>query len=108
MSGCSRSFGRTTLQQRRALPSLLIVGCIRCGGENLFKEMIKDEELLDIGLAAFGREGYAKFVAGIREHNPEGKTHLCRLSARKIVGEMKKEAIDQWFYACALESKLQE
>ncbi len=69
-------------------------------------EPITDEELLEIGMAAFGREGYAKFVAGIREHNPEGKTHLCRLSARQILGQMKQEAIDQWFYAVALEAKL--
>jgi len=67
-----------------------------------------DEELLDIAMVKFGREGYAKFQGGIREHNPEGKTHLCRLSPRQILQEMKKEALDQWFYCCAMEIKLQE
>jgi len=69
---------------------------------------VTDEELLDIGMVKFGREGCAKFMAGIKEHNPEGKTHLCRLSARQLLGEMKKEAIDQWFYCCAMEIKLAE
>jgi len=67
-----------------------------------------DEQLLEIAMAAFGREGYAKFQKGISEHNPEGKTHLCRLSPRQILHEMKKEALDQWFYCCAMEIKLAE
>ena len=65
-----------------------------------------DEQLLAIGLAKFGREASAKFQAGIQEHNPNGDRHLCRLDAKTILEQMKAEAIDQWFYACALEQKL--
>jgi len=68
--------------------------------------MTTDEELRDIVLAKFKDEAFAKFTQGIREHNPEGLTHLCRLSAMQLVGEMKKEAIDQFSYACALEEVL--
>lgn len=69
---------------------------------------ISDEQLLDIGLARFEREGAAKFRAGIEEHNPAGTTPLCRLTARALLRQQKQEVIDAWFYLCALEIKLTE
>jgi len=68
--------------------------------------MLTDEQLREAALAKFQSEAFAKFTAGIEEHNPEGLTHLCRLKPLQLVGEMKKEAIDQFFYACALEEVL--
>ena len=65
--------------------------------------MLTDEQLREAALAKFQSEAFAKFTAGIEEHNPEGLTHLCRLKPLQLVGEMKMEAIDQFFYACALE-----
>ena len=65
-----------------------------------------DTELLALGLRKFQVEAEVKFIAGIQEHNPDGDRHLCRLEPLKIVQQMKQEAIDQWFYCCALEQKL--
>ena len=67
-----------------------------------------DEQLLEIGMAKFGKEAVAKFLAGMAEHNPNGNKHLCRLSARQLLEQQKYEIIDQWFYICALEQKLNE
>ncbi len=72
------------------------------------KTTVNDEQLLDIGLANFAQEGCAKFMAGIAEHNPDGVTPLCRLSARDILYQQKQEVIDSWFYLCAMEIKLAE
>jgi len=67
-----------------------------------------DKQLLEIGMAKFGKEAVAKFLAGMAEHNPHGNKHLCRLSVRQLLEQQKYEIIDQWFYICALEQKLNE
>jgi len=67
-----------------------------------------DKQLLEIGMAKFGKEAVSKFLAGMAEHNPNGNKHLCRLSARQLLEQQKYEIIDQWFYLCALEQKLNE
>lgn len=62
-----------------------------------------DEQLRDKWLAEFQAEGYAKFTAGIKEHNPDGTKGIGRMTIEQLAREMKNEAIDQYFYACALE-----
>lgn len=61
-----------------------------------------DEVLRDRWLAKFQAEAHAKFTAGIREHNPDGSKGMARMSLEQLAREMKNEAIDQYFYACAL------
>ena len=78
--------------------------CPRCEEEeeNLM-ETTTDEQLRDKWLAEFQAEGYAKFTAGIKEHNPDGTKGIGRMTIEQLAREMKNEAIDQYFYACALE-----
>ena len=64
--------------------------------------MKTDEELRDKWLAQFQIEAYDKFTAGIKEHNPDGSRGLARLTVEQLAQCMKEEAIDQYFYACAL------
>ena len=61
-----------------------------------------DEQLRDKWLARFQVEGRAKFTAGIEEHNPAGDKGMARMTVRQLAEAMKDEAIDQYFYACAL------
>ena len=61
-----------------------------------------DEQLRDKWLARFQVEAWAKFTAGIEEHNPDGDKGMARMTVRQLAEAMKDEAIDQYFYACAL------
>jgi len=61
-----------------------------------------DEQLRDKWLARFQSEAHAKFTAGIKEHNPDGDKGMARMTVRQLAEAMKDEAIDQYFYACAL------
>jgi hypothetical protein len=61
-----------------------------------------DEQLRDKWLAKFQSEAHAKFTAGIKEHNPDGTKGIGRMTVEQLAAEMKNEAIDQYFYACAL------
>ena len=61
-----------------------------------------DEQLRDKWLARFQAEAPAKFTAGIKEHNPAGDKGMARMTVRQLAEAMKDEAIDQYFYACAL------
>ena len=61
-----------------------------------------DEQLRDKWLARFQAEAHAKFTAGIKEHNPDGSRGMARMTVRQLAEAMKDEAIDQYFYACAL------
>ena len=73
-------------------------GCPRCAeGDNE-----TDEQLRDKWLARFQIEAHAKFTAGIEEHNPAGDKGMARMTSRQLAEAMKDEAIDQYFYACAL------
>ena len=65
-------------------------------------EITTDEQLRDKWLAMFQAEAHAKFTAGIREHNPDGDKGMARMTVEQLAAEMKNEAIDQYFYACAL------
>jgi len=73
-------------------------GCPRCAKD----DNETDEQLRDKWLARFQAEGGAKFTAGIEEHNPAGDKGMARMTSRQLAEAMKDEAIDQYFYACAL------
>jgi len=74
-------------------------GCPRCAED----DNETDEQLRDKWLAEFQVEAHAKFTAGIEEHNPDGTKGIGRMTVEQLAREMKNEAIDQYFYACALE-----
>lgn len=61
-----------------------------------------DEKLRDKWLAKFQAEAHSKFTAGIKEHNPDGSRGIGRMTPEQLAREMLNEAIDQYFYACAL------
>ena len=61
-----------------------------------------DEQLRDKWLARFQAEAHAKFTAGIEEHNPDGDRGMARMTSRQLALAMREEAIDLYFYACAL------
>jgi hypothetical protein len=72
-------------------------GCPRCDDDEE-----TDEQLRDKWLASFQAEAHAKFTAGIEEHNPAGDKGMARMTSRQLAEAMKDEAIDQYFYACAM------
>ena len=72
------------------------------GRGKLLKEMMTDEQLRDEWLKKFQILAYSKFTAGIKEHNPDGTKGMARMTPEQIAKEMMNEAIDQFFYACAL------
>ena len=74
---------------------------LRAGG-NFKKEMSTDEQLRDEWLKKFQILAYNKFTAGVKEHNPDGTKGMARMTPEQIAKEMMNEAIDQFFYACAL------
>jgi len=70
--------------------------------------MKTDEELRDEWLKKFKILAYNKFTAGIKEHNPDGRKGMARMSTEDIAIELMNEAIDQYFYACALQERLKQ
>jgi len=79
-------------------------GCPRCGDllESVEAGEETDEALRDKWLAQFQTEAHAKFTAGIEEHNPDGSRGMARMTSRQLAEAMREEAIDLYFYACAL------
>ena len=67
---------------------------------------MKDEELMEEALEAFRWEARNKFLAGIREHNPDGTRGLARMDLDQKIQAIKDEIIDLWFYLAALEKDL--
>lgn len=62
-----------------------------------------DKELMEESLAKFDVQARSKFLAGIREHNPDGDRGLSRMSNDQIIAACREEIIDLWFYLSALE-----
>ena len=67
-----------------------------------------DEEILEQALARFATEAREKFLAGIREHNPDGSRGLARMTLEQKIQSCKEEVIDLWFYLNAMEEKCRE
>ena len=64
---------------------------------------ILDKNLMTRGIEEFKKDAKSKFLAGIKEHNPDGTKGMCMMTMRDRVGSAKEEVIDLWFYLCALE-----
>ena len=62
-----------------------------------------DDEMMENALAKFADEARSKFMAGIREHNPNGDKGLSRMRLLQKIDSCKEEVIDLWFYLYAIE-----
>ena len=67
--------------------------------------MMRDEEMMENALAKFTDEARTKFMAGIREHNPDGTKGLSRMRLLSKIDACKEEVIDLWFYLYAIEQE---
>ena len=64
-----------------------------------------DEEIMEQALERFAKEAREKFMAGIREHNPDGSRGLSRMTLEQKLRSCREEVIDLWFYLNAMEEK---
>jgi hypothetical protein len=69
---------------------------------------VTDEEILEEALERFAKEARRKFMAGIREHNPDGSRGLARMTLEQKIQSCREEVIDLWFYLNAMEEKCRE
>lgn len=67
---------------------------------------MRDEEIMEDALEQFQFLARNKFMAGIREHNPDGSNGLSRMTLLQKVDSAKDEVMDLWFYLYAIEQKL--
>ena len=65
---------------------------------------IDDAELMDKALKEFQDRAKSKFLAGIKEHNPNGDKGMCRMVFEDRIRSAKEEVIDLWFYLTSLEN----
>ena len=64
-----------------------------------------DEEIMEQALERFAKEAREKFMAGIREHNPDGSRGLSRMTLEQKLRRCREEVMDLWFYLNAMEEK---
>ena len=64
-----------------------------------------DEEIMEQALERFAKEAREKFMAGIREHNPDGSRGLARMTLEQKLRSCREEVMDLWFYLNAMEEK---
>lgn len=64
---------------------------------------ILDKNLMTRALEEFKKNAKSKFLAGIKEHNPDGTKGMCMMTMKDRVSSAKEEVIDLWFYLCAIE-----
>ena len=64
-----------------------------------------DEEIMEQALERFAKEAREKFMAGIREHNPDGSRGLSRMTLEQKIRSCREEVMDLWFYLNAMEEK---
>jgi len=64
-----------------------------------------DEQIMEQALERFAKEAREKFMAGIREHNPDGSRGLSRMTLEQKLRSCREEVMDLWFYLNAMEEK---
>ena len=64
-----------------------------------------DEGIMEQALDRFAKEAREKFMAGIREHNPDGSRGLSRMTLEQKLRSCREEVMDLWFYLNAMEEK---
>ena len=64
-----------------------------------------DEEIMDKALKRFAEDARKKFIAGVREHNPDGTKGLSRMTMEEKLRSCREEVIDLWFYLYVIEEK---
>ena len=64
-----------------------------------------DGEIMEQALERFAKEAREKFMAGIREHNPDGSRGLSRMTLEQKLRSCREEVMDLWFYLNAMEEK---
>ena len=64
-----------------------------------------DKEIMEQALERFAKEAREKFMAGIREHNPDGSRGLSRMTLEQKLRSCREEVMDLWFYLNAMEEK---
>ena len=64
-----------------------------------------DEEIMEQALERFAKEAREKFMAGIREHNPDGSRGLSRMTLEQKLRSCREEVMDLWFYLNAMDNK---
>ena len=67
-----------------------------------------DEEIMEQALERFAKEAREKFMAGIREHNPDGSRGLSRMTLEQKLRSCREEVMVLWFYLNAMEEKCRE
>lgn len=67
---------------------------------------MRDEELMEDALEKFQFEARAKFLKGIREHNPDGTQGLSKMHILQKVDACREEIIDLFFYLHAIEQEI--
>jgi len=60
---------------------------------------------MEQALERFAKEAREKFMAGIREHNPDGSRGLSRMTLEQKLRSCREEVMDLWFYLNAMEEK---
>lgn len=65
---------------------------------------VNDTELMEKALKEFQDRAKSKFLAGIKEHNPDGDKGMCRMGFEDRIQSAKEEVIDLWFYLTSLEN----
>jgi|TARA_R100000388_G_scaffold2215_1_gene3076 hypothetical protein len=67
-----------------------------------------DEEILEEALERFAKEAREKFMAGIREHNPDGSRGMSRMTMEQKLRSCREEVMDLWFYLHTMERECRE
>ena len=57
-----------------------------------------DEQIRDKGLRQFQLRALKKFNAGIKEHNPDGRHGMARMTPLERIRAAQEEVMDLWFY----------
>jgi hypothetical protein len=66
---------------------------------------MRDEEIMEDALEQFQFLARNKFMAGIREHNPDGSKGLSKMTLLQKIDSAKDEVMDLWFYLYAMEQQ---
>jgi|13_taG_2_1085334.scaffolds.fasta_scaffold67246_3 hypothetical protein len=57
-----------------------------------------DEQIRDKGLQQFQLRAAKKFNDGIKEHNPDGRKGMARMTPLERIRAAQEEVMDLWFY----------
>ena len=67
-----------------------------------------DEEIMEQAVERFAKEAREKFMAGIREHNPDGSRGLSRMTLEQKLRSCREAVMDLWFYLNPIEEKCRD